>query len=118
MKKLKDPEQGLERFFDHVGGLGEKLGPVVFQLPPFLELNLERLETFPGGPAKRGPFAFEFRNPTWHCDQVYRTLARFNAAFCPFDIAGFQSPDSGNSRLRLRAAAWAGTRPVSGNVFR
>ena len=92
MKKLKDPEQGLHRFFDHILGLGEKLGPVVFQLPPFWELDLERLVTFLAAVPTGHRYAFEFRNPSWHCDEVYSLLKRFNAAFCPFDIAGYQSP--------------------------
>jgi uncharacterized protein YecE (DUF72 family) len=92
MKKLKDPIQGLERYFEHVDGLGEKLGPVVFQLPPFLERNVERLEIFLAALPPGRRFAFEFRNPTWHCAEVYAMLERFNSAFCPFDIGGFQSP--------------------------
>ncbi len=92
MKKLKDPDPALDRYFDHIAGLGEKLGPVVFQLPPFMERNVERLETFLAALPQGGRFAFEFRNPTWHCDEVYSMLQRFNTAFCPFDIAGFQSP--------------------------
>src|ERR1700716_1173799 len=39
MKKLKDPEPGLEKFFSRVDLLGTKLGPILFQLPPFWELN-------------------------------------------------------------------------------
>lgn len=64
MKKLKDPDQALNRFFDHIAGLGEKLGPVVFQLPPFLERNVERLATFLSALPQGGQYAFEFRNPT------------------------------------------------------
>ncbi len=92
MKKLKDPEPALEKFFDHLDGLGCKRGPVVFQLPPFWTLDLERLGIFLEALPREGRYAFELRNPTWHCDAVYAMLARFNAAFCPYDIAGFQSP--------------------------
>jgi uncharacterized protein YecE (DUF72 family) len=92
MKKLKDPEPALDRYFDHLDALGAKLGPIVFQLPPFLQPDLERLDTFlsalPGG----HQYAFEFRHPAWHNEEIYRTLRKRNAAFCPYDIAGFQSP--------------------------
>jgi uncharacterized protein YecE (DUF72 family) len=92
MKKLKDPEPALDRFFEHLQGLDGKLGPVVFQTPPFWSLDMERLNTFLMALPRDGRYAFEFRNPTWHCNEVYAKLAQFNAAFCPYDIAGFQSP--------------------------
>ena len=37
-------------------------------------------------------YAFEFRNPTWHVEEVYAELRRHNAAYCPFHLDGFQSP--------------------------
>lgn len=92
MKKLSDPGPGIDRFFDYISGLEEKMGPVVFQLPPFWECNLERLEAFLAALPHGCRYAFEFRNPTWHCAEVYALLERSNAAFCPFDIAGYQSP--------------------------
>jgi uncharacterized protein YecE (DUF72 family) len=92
MKKLKDPEMALDRYFDHLAPLGRKLGPIVFQLPPFWECNLERLTLFLKALPHKERYAFEFRNPTWHTAPVYRLLEKFNAAFCPWDLAGFQSP--------------------------
>jgi uncharacterized protein YecE (DUF72 family) len=91
MKKLKDPEVGLGRFFERVNGLKPKLGPVVFQLPPFWDLDLERLATFLRALPKRRRYAFEFRNPGWHTEAVFRLLRKHNAAFCIFEIAGFAS---------------------------
>jgi uncharacterized protein YecE (DUF72 family) len=92
MKKLKDPEAGLERFFERADLLGPKLGPVLFQLPPFWELDEDRLSAFIRALPPGGRYAFEFRNPTWHVTPVYDLLAKNNAAFCPFDLAGYQSP--------------------------
>src|ERR1051325_3236961 len=46
MKKLKDPEDPLARFFDNVRELGPRLGPVLYQLPPRWPINLERFEHF------------------------------------------------------------------------
>ena len=91
MKKLKDPGPGIDKFFDRVGRLGPKLGPVVFQLPPKWEANPERLEIFLALLPKRRRYAFELRNPTWHCPEVYRILKRHNAAFCIFEIGGWRS---------------------------
>ncbi len=91
MKKLKDPLPGVAKYFERVDRLGRKLGPIVFQLPPFWELNLERLEAFLEALPPRHKYAFELRNPTWHTPEVYRILRRHRAAFCIFEIAGFQS---------------------------
>jgi uncharacterized protein YecE (DUF72 family) len=92
MKKLKDPGLSVERYFDHVGGLGHKLGPIVFQLPPFWTQDLDRLAAFLPALPQHHRYAFEFRNASWHSTEAYALLERHNAAFCPFDIAGYQSP--------------------------
>ena len=55
MKKLKDPETAIGRYFERVDRLGPKLGPIVFQTPPWWEVNLERLEAFLDGAAGRPP---------------------------------------------------------------
>ena len=88
MKKLKDPESGIERFFERIRPLGRKLGPVVFQLPPWWKVDSGRLEGFLAALPKRRRYAFEFRDPTWHTEEIYRILRRHNAAFCIFEIAG------------------------------
>jgi uncharacterized protein YecE (DUF72 family) len=91
MKKLKDPEPGVGKFFDRIDGLGRKLGPIVFQLPPWFEVNVERLAGFLEALPPRRKYAFELRNPTWHTPEVLRVLKRHNAAFCIFEIGGFHS---------------------------
>jgi uncharacterized protein YecE (DUF72 family) len=62
--------------------LGAKLGAVLFQLPPFLKKDLPRLRAFldllPAGQRA----AFEFRNDSWFCDEVYQALAGAGAALC------------------------------------
>jgi uncharacterized protein YecE (DUF72 family) len=62
--------------------LGEKRGPVLYQLPPFLKKDLPRLSEFLALlPAGHGA-AFEFRNDTWFADDVYDALKRAGAALC------------------------------------
>lgn len=92
MKKLKDPEPGVAGFFEAARGLGPKLGPVIFQLPPFWKLNVERLEAFLKALPKGRRCAFEFRNATWHVPEVYDLLRRHGAAWCAWELAGFVSP--------------------------
>lgn len=91
-KKLKDPEDSFNKFHEALSHLGRKRGPVLFQLPPSWRVNAERLEAFLGGLPARRRYAFELRNPTWECDEVYAVLRRFNAAYCIFDLGGRTSP--------------------------
>jgi uncharacterized protein YecE (DUF72 family) len=88
MKKLKDAGPGIAKFFERVDRLGKKLGPIVFQLPPWWEVNASRLEEFLEALPPRHKYAFELRNPTWHTAETYRLLRRHNTAFCIFEIAG------------------------------
>jgi uncharacterized protein YecE (DUF72 family) len=92
MKKLKDPAPGLEKFFSRADLLREKLGPILFQLPPNFEVNIPRFEEFLEALPKWHRYAFEFRNETWNIPQVLQLLSRHNMAYCPFHLAGYQSP--------------------------
>jgi uncharacterized protein YecE (DUF72 family) len=91
-KKLKDPQPSLDMLMPRVARLGPKLGPILFQLPPLWTVNLERLEQFLTALPQPQRYAFEFRNPTWNIDPVYRLLRTHNAAYCIFHLAGFESP--------------------------
>lgn len=91
-KKLKDPEEPVARLFASVYALESRLGPILFQLPPQWKLNLERLEEFLRALPKHERYAFEFRNESWNVPPVYEVLRRFNAAYCMYHLAGFQSP--------------------------
>ncbi len=92
MKKLKDPAAGLEKFFSRVDLLGAKLGPILFQLPPHFEVNTQRLENFLKALPRHHKYAFEFRDPTWNHQEVFHLLKKYKAAYCAFDLAGYQSP--------------------------
>lgn len=92
MKKLKDPEEALPRFLERAELLGEKLGPVLFQLPPRWRLDLDRLRAFLDALPREHRYAFEFRDANWFDPRVYEALARANAAFCVFDLDGRLSP--------------------------
>ncbi|HJT20344.1 MAG TPA: DUF72 domain-containing protein [Nitrospira sp.] len=91
-KKLKDPEPALARFLPLVERLGPKLGPILFQLPPRWSCNLDRLNAFLDVLPSSHRYTFEFRDPSWHGPAVYRALRRRNAAFCIYELAGFESP--------------------------
>jgi uncharacterized protein YecE (DUF72 family) len=92
MIKLKDPERGLVNFMPRAERLRWKLGPILWQLPPGWKVNLERLETFLQLLPKEHRYTFELRNETWMNDKVYELLQKYNAAFCIYELAGYQSP--------------------------
>jgi uncharacterized protein YecE (DUF72 family) len=91
-KKLKDPGNALQNFLPRAEALQEKLGPILFQLPPRWRVNLERLEAFLQALPRHHRYAFEFREPSWNTEAVYATLHRHNAAYCIFELDCFTSP--------------------------
>lgn len=93
MKKLKDPEQSIQRFFESIDVLGSKLGPILFQLPPRWKVNVERLDMFLRALPIRHRYAFEFRDESWFLPAIDEVLAKHNAAFCLYQLAGRNSPE-------------------------
>ncbi|MEA3276719.1 MAG: DUF72 domain-containing protein [Pseudomonadota bacterium] len=92
-RKLKKCAEPLRRFLDQAAAFGDRLGPVLFQLPPRWRVNLDRLEEFlillPEGLS----CAMELRDPSWHVPSVYDLLAARSIAFCQFEIAGLNTPE-------------------------
>lgn len=88
IKKLREPADSLNRFYEAAFGLGEKLGVVLFQLPPSLRFNEDIFRAFLDLQPENQKVAFEFRNPSWLNDGVYELLRRKKAAFCISDTAG------------------------------
>lgn len=81
-KKLKDPAQPIERTIASVRGLGDKLGPTLFQLPPHWKVNVQRLREFLALLPRDIRYAFEFRDPTWLVDEVFDLLSEYGVANC------------------------------------
>ena len=92
IKKLKDTSESLRRFFDGINLLERKLGPVLYQLPPSLHIDLDRLRDFIKLLPKRKTAVFEFRHKSWYCEDTYRLLERFGVCFCVHDMPGKESP--------------------------
>ncbi|MBI4182499.1 MAG: DUF72 domain-containing protein [Proteobacteria bacterium] len=92
MKKLKDPEVTTARFFTALKPLKEKLGPILFQLPPRWRLDPGRLDAFLAALPRGLRYAFECRDESWFDERVYDLLAARGAAFAAFDLAGLHSP--------------------------
>jgi uncharacterized protein YecE (DUF72 family) len=88
MKKLKDPEEPLDRLFSRMRPLKKHLGPVLYQLPPRWKLDRERLEHFLQVLPRGVRHVLEFRDPTWYAEDVKAMLARHGVALCLHDMRG------------------------------
>lgn len=87
-KKLKDPEEPVDRLLTRAGGLGNKLGPVLYQLPPRWNVNVERLEHFLSILPQNLRHVLEFRDDRWQIDEVFQILQRRNIAYCIMSAPG------------------------------
>jgi uncharacterized protein YecE (DUF72 family) len=92
MKRLLEPEEPLRRLFSSVSGLGRRLGPVLYQLPPTLELDLPRLDRFlralRRGSSRTRQHVVEFRHPSWYVPETFDLLTRRHVAMCLHDKIG------------------------------
>ena len=92
LKRLRDPDQPLERFWSRANRLRERLGPVLYQLPPRWHRNVERLAAFTQAAPRRKRQAYEFRDPSWYVPEIYEVVGRSGAALCLHDMPGSESP--------------------------
>lgn len=92
LKKLKEVDQALTTFLDRVSLLGPTLGPILFQLPPRWRFRAERLAAFLAALPRTYRYALELRDPSWLVPAAYDLLRQYGAAFCIYELAGFQSP--------------------------
>jgi uncharacterized protein YecE (DUF72 family) len=92
MKKLNVERESVSIFFKSVTKLKEKLGPILFQLPPKWKLNVERLSNFLRILPKKHRYAFEFRNQTWYNEKVYALLKKYSCSFCIYELEHHLSP--------------------------
>jgi uncharacterized protein YecE (DUF72 family) len=120
-RKLADTEDALRIVFAAAGALGGKLGPMLFQLPPFMRQDLPRLEAFLAQLRALAPHsrpAFEFRHESWFTPEVFAALGAQGAALCISESEELATPLEATAPwgyLRLRRqdygeaeiAAWA-----------
>lgn len=107
IKRLRGTKDWLTRLVSSLRPLEDRnrLGPILFQLPPNLKCDVallsEFLEDLPPGLQS----AFEFRDPSWFCDEVYDGLRAKNAALCQAETEKLETPAIQTAKfayLRLR----------------
>jgi uncharacterized protein YecE (DUF72 family) len=108
-QKLVGSAESVGYFLRALSSFGDKLGAVLFQLPPFLRKDAARLSDFLALLPDGTRAAFEFRHPSWFDDGVYDALALKGAALCIADADDFATPFVATCSwgyLRLRRTAY------------
>lgn len=105
ISRLRDCEEILRFFAGVILELNDKLGIVLFQLPPVLKCDVPLLRAFLNDLPRSIRAAFEFRHDSWFTDEVFDALREHNAALCIAEserIAAPTVPTADFGYLRLR----------------
>jgi uncharacterized protein YecE (DUF72 family) len=82
IKRLRDCEAPIALLLERAGELKSKLGPILFQLPPTMKIDLDRLSSFLAILPRRLRWVMEFRHPSWFTPDTYALLEQRNVALC------------------------------------
>ena len=93
--RLKEAGQATGLFLKVIDPLRveRRLGPILFQLPPQMRCDLDRLAAFLPGLPPDLRYAFEFRHPSWLSDDVYRLLENRNISLCVAESDKLEVPE-------------------------
>jgi uncharacterized protein YecE (DUF72 family) len=91
-KKLKDCAEPLQRMLTPFRNLGDRLGPILYQLPPRFRCNVGRLQEFIALLPGDLTHVFEFREKSWLTDEVLALLDSSGVSFCVHDMPGSATP--------------------------
>ena len=92
IKRLRNLGSAVENFLSRAGFLEEKLGPLLYQLPPSMKRNDELLQNFLSLLPPKYQHVVEFRHKSWIDDAVFDILRGHNVGLCVFDMPGFSCP--------------------------
>jgi uncharacterized protein YecE (DUF72 family) len=104
-RKLRDAGDLVRGFCGVAGTLGDKLGALLFQLPPTFKKDLAVFDEFLAELPPAAPAAFEFRHESWLDEEVFDRLRKRRVALCVADSERMSTPaigttDYGYFRLR------------------
>ena len=108
LKRLREVQQPLAKFLEQVRLLGDKLGPILYQLPPYLQRDEDLLECFLPQLPPDCQNVIEFRHRSWYVESVYELLRHYGVAFCIHDRRGCATPvvtTTGFTYLRLHGSS-------------
>ena len=85
IKRLKNAENSLKLFEGRIASLKEKIGVILFQLPPSFKKDIAVLKDFLAMLDLKWKYTFEFRHKSWFTDETYSLLKEKNVALCISD---------------------------------
>ena len=85
-KRLKECDEVMDYVLSTAATLGDKLGPLLFQLPPNFKADVDRLAAFLATLPQKRQIAFEFRHPTWDDDEVRAALKEKGAVYVAAEV--------------------------------
>jgi uncharacterized protein YecE (DUF72 family) len=106
MQRLKDVGELVGYLFETAGALGPRLGPLLFQLPPHLKKDIDRLRTFLDLVPSDRRVALEFRNASWFEDDVFEALRAHDAALCFTETDGEGEGGTNETMPLVATASW------------
>ena len=114
VKRLKNSAEAVAKFTDRAKLLKEKLGPLLYQLPPSMPRDDAVLVSFLSALPRGLRHVFEFRHPSWLVEPVFEILRRFDAGLCVFDMPTLRAPlvtttDIAYFRFHGRGELYAGS---------
>jgi uncharacterized protein YecE (DUF72 family) len=92
IKRLRNLGSAVENFLSRATFLKEKLGPLLYQLPPSMKRNDELLQNFLSTLPSKYQHVIEFRHESWIDEAVFGILRSHNVGLCVFDMPGFSCP--------------------------
>ncbi len=92
VKRLQVEQASVDKVMQRATLLGERLGPILYQLPPRFPCDPERLEAFVRLLSAEKVNAFEFRDPSWFDERVYDILRHHGLVFCIYHMPRQKSP--------------------------
>jgi len=123
IKRLREIGDDVRYLLDVTNALGDKLGVILFQLPPNLRFDLERLDGLLAALTPDKRYCLEFRHESWFNDEVYARLRTRNVALCLCDegegeraVPWVATANFGYLRLRREEYALAELQQVATQV--
>lgn len=107
--RLKDVGDNVAYLYDVAATLGPRLGPVLFQLPPYFKRDVDRLRGFLATLPEGARAAIEFRDESWHDAAVFDALREHGVALCIAETGDEDTPFEPTADwgyLRLRKVAY------------
>ena len=102
IKRLKEPDDSVERAVTAARKLGPHLGPLLYQMPPTFRREVENVgrlvefvQRLPAGVCH----VIEFRHESWFVEETFALLERHGVGFCAFDMPGLECPVRATGRV-------------------